>query len=530
MPAIEFDAIAGLDRKSSETDLSKEFATKLANLSTTKKPGALAKDGAYTDVSTSLVGADLPASLTRKSLAEIGLTLPSDTDIHITHVQNASSENLVFVGKYWDGSSAFVADWLELTEHEGPYTLEADDITAGTNASTIVIDSGHPDFSDLSSVNDFYNGWTVVVDIAAGEKQGAVVIDYAVATDKTFTLSTGAITSVAAADTFTLGRYAIMADGIGESSSGSPPRYGHITNVDDVIRFLTRENAVVGMTGNAEQFPTQYQLHYGYVNRKFGSTGGAGSDSFNDFWFDVEQLLKPNIDSTGSRGAMSTIVTNSGGSLDVGVWEITFAYEYDGTQIGPLSDPLTVTTTSGPDFREIDLGLRIPYTGGYDSSVMEYVSAYDLSDVPDGFYAPFMISRRCTGVYVFAKGPNDSIGLLVDVLNSAAGVANPVPFASADDADNNLVRQASGFLSLIVDFNTAPAGSSYITLVGQTNLRPNFKYGTAIGSHFIPAAVRNVTSDVKSTLVPSVAAKVRLAPSDPPSPPVIPAPFVIDAT
>ena len=117
------DKINGINRKASPTDLDKSFLQELKNLSLTKKPGALVKDSFYNDVSDTLVGT-LPASVTLKSLFELGLTSPSNQDIYLLHVTDAGSNNRLYVGPYWNGSS-FISSWLELTEHEGEYTAGA---------------------------------------------------------------------------------------------------------------------------------------------------------------------------------------------------------------------------------------------------------------------------------------------------------------------------------------------------------------------------------------------------------------------
>lgn len=509
MPSIVFDNISALDKKSSETDINKNTATVLTNLSTTKKPGALVKDGAYTDVSSSLVGADLPSGLTRKNLFQMALTRPSNTDIYLAHVTDSNSKNRIYVGKYWDGS-VFQSDWRELTEHEGPYTLVAADITAGTNANQLVVDDDNTDFTDLSTTNDYYNGWFLVVDIAAKVKTACLITDYTVtATTKTFDVIDASLTGIAASDTFSLARSLVFADGIGKSSSGAPPRYADIAQIDDSkIIWKGRENVAIGMTGNAREFPTQFQLWYGYIKNNYGNTDeDGGTTSIDDFYLELQQLIKPFVTESPPSNEQSVIeasASGGGSDLTTGDWKLYAAYEYDGFQIGSLSSSYTVTVSSG---NSIFANIRVPLIGCYDGTSVtissftatatnKHVRAYETGDETDYAHSS-LVSRRVSAVRLYAQTPDDDNIYFVRryiISYSDTFEAKAPPLALTDDlvmvyADSGIMIGVTG--AIAQEATQVTGNQTYTQQAGQENLETNFRYGNYVGSHFVAAAIRN---------------------------------------
>lgn len=527
MPSIEFENFVAVDQKSSPTDLRKEIAQTITNLSTTKKPGALVKDGAYSDVSSSLLGAAFPSSITFKALAEWGIVNPANTDLFLLHAtaDDYSDEDQVHIGQSDDDTdlSALPATGSrELTEHEGPYTLIAADITAGTDADAIVVDDDNTDFDDLSTTNDYYNDWFMVVSIAANETTEVIVLDYAVtATTKTFTVKTGALTGIAASDSFSLARSRVYSDGIGETSAGAPPRYGSLT-VDDIIRWRARENAIIGLTGNQSAFPTQFNLWVGYIARNLGGSDLGDAESIADFYFDNAQMQKPNVGSSSGDltaapagnptiGVLDTEVGSPAGSLTTGSWSVYVAYEYDDLQIGPLSDAQTITVGSG-EF--INYTIRLGWTSAYDSTDLTgklvnydaYVQAYaDNEETPFG--SKWLISRRITAVRVYFTIPGSTdiqyltrheVSYLDSTRSSKTGGGN---------IDSHFALSAAGVLKVtyFLVLESSLSSTTYSDDVGQTDLRPNFKYGTAISSHFLGAGIRTETGERKNNnLIASV--------------------------
>jgi hypothetical protein len=351
MASIVIDKFGGIDRKSNDTDLSPSIGRQVKNFSTTKRPGALGKSGSYADAASTVFGSTLPASITWQNIAEIPLTLPENRDIYILHGKSGSNHHL-WVGKYWNGS-AFVSGFVKITENEGSYTCDA-----GTSGSQIV------DTQLSSSVDDYYNGWVVTLNNSAASLViSAIVQDYN-GTTKTLSFKTDALGSgglaAASGDTYYISRTPVLANTVGAGVG--------IANVDDIIRFLPRENAVICMTGNANQFPTQYQLWYGYINREYGVS--SPTETFNNFYLDAQQLQKPALSSSLSnqRGIMQ-LTPQSGGSLAAGTWTIYAAYEFDGFQIGPISDGYAVTLADNNN--SIRIYTELPLNGSFFDTTTE---------------------------------------------------------------------------------------------------------------------------------------------------------------
>lgn len=494
---VHIERIEGLDNTSSDTDLKMSIATELKNFSTTKSPGKLSKAGAYSIDESTLFGSNLGSIGTIQNATELSLTQPSSQDIYIIHSNDGSNDRLYY-GKYWDGSS-FQNGTEEITEHVATQiTLIAADVTAGTNADKIVIDSTNSDYGDLSTTDDYYNQWIITVTIASASKTtAAVVTDYdydGVADTKTLTVTTGALNGIAASDTFYLSKYPVIA----YNSSGSD--LGGIAVVDDDIRFLKRENAVIGMTGNTSKFPTQYQLWFGYINaRRFGDS--SSSSTFSDFWFDVQQMLAPAMSEAVGHANRSilelTKQSSVGATIDQEMWEFKTAYEYDGFQLGPLSrERVFVDLSGGPGDESIRIYLNIPYNACYDSSVTDYRRAYDSryeSEEMPSSYSGHLLSRRVTGLYIFAKNSTVTGGLYKQLKYYViSGDADEVDLGSNDvltlDATGMLKISGTGYLEYISD---PTVGDVYETVAGQSGLRPNFKYATPFEDHIIVGAIRN---------------------------------------
>lgn len=507
MPSLVIDKARGIDRRSSEIDIDPAFATQLKNFSLTKRPGAWTKSGAYADAATSLFGAALPASITWKNIGELGLTQPSNIDIYVLHGQDASNNHHLWVSNYWDGS-AFQTGFKKLTESDGQFIAGS-----GTNANQVVVNSTDASWASLSATNDYYNGQILTIDIdGASLKTAAIVQDYQVtATTKTFVLNTGSLGSgglvAAADDTFYVSRSPLLAD----AASGT---IGGIPQVDNIIRFAFLENSLWGMTGNTYVFPTQYQVWYGYVNRHYGTTDGTGSDEqYSDFWLDLQQPLAPYVDSTPATNRKGVLVPTAaaGGSLTVGDWQIYCAYIYDDVSIGPLSSPYTVTTSGGN--QRISISIRMGYENCYDTGDNTFVAAYDPDNqgdtVPTNF-SPHLLSRRVTGLRIYAKIPGETDPKFINDVNSSGTnltTADILVSSVKDDETVNDILQMSvnGLLNGSLSFDNDPTGNTYLQDVGQTNVRPNFKYGVALDSHFIVAGIRIEGGEIKNNyLISSV--------------------------
>lgn len=500
MASLVIEKAKGIDRRSSDIDIDPSYATQLKNFSLTKRPQAWSKTGTYADAATSLFGEALPANITWLNIAEMGLTQPSNTDIYVLHGKDASNNHHLWVSHYWDGS-AFQSGFRKLTESAGQFTAGS-----GTNANQVVVNSTDASWASLSATNDYYNGQILTIDIdGASLKTAAIVQDYQVtATTKTFLLNTGSFGSgglvAAADDTFYVSRSPLF----GDAASGT---IGGITQVDDIIRFAILENSLWGMTGNTYEFPSQYQIWYGYVNRHYGTTDGTGSDEqYSDFWLDLQQPLAPYVDSspaTNRKGILSASAV-AGGNLTVGDWQIYCAYIYDGISIGPLSSPYTVTTSGGN--QRISLSIRIGYENCYDTGDNTFVAAYDPDNqgdtVPTNF-SPHLVSRRVTGLRIYAKIPGESEPKFVDDVNSsgtALTTADIIVSATKDSETVNNVLQmtVNGLLNGSLSFDNDPTGNTYVQDVGQTNIRPNFKYGVSLDSHFIAAGIRVEDGEIKN--------------------------------
>lgn len=483
MPSLVIDRFLGLDKKSSDTDLDKRIAKKLENLSTTKKFGALSKDGAYTDVSSTLVAA-VPTGITFKSLFQFSITSPSSQDTYLLYGLDGSSNERIYWGNYWNGSS-FTAGWLELTEHEGPYTIAADDITAGTDADNLIIKDTNALYASLSTTADYYNDWFLVATNntathAGNDRLALRVTDYAIgATTKTFTIKTGGLTGVVATDKFTLCRNQVLADGIAESGSGTPPRYAGLPQVDTVIRWLKRENSAIGMTGNTNQFPSQYQLWFGYVNRTFGKTNAV---AVNDFFLEMEQLQAPDALAYGGD------ITTGSGNLDAAFsYAFHACFVYDGVQLGPLANIFLPgqSSLSGSTSYILAQG-RIPFDISYSADGGPAAASAHLHDDFPTNYNTSLLSRRVTAIRIY----------LEKLTSYDPTFVIEYDIASSDTSIIDCVMDSNGVLEIpSTTFSEEASGNTYLQDAGQTNIRPNFKYGAAISSHFLAAAIRNESGD-----------------------------------
>jgi hypothetical protein len=456
MSSINFEQFFGLDKKSSPTDIDKKFFQEIKNLSTTKQPGKLVKDGAYSDVSDSLVGT-LPADIDDiKSIAQLSLTRPSEQDVYLIHAQDGSNNHKLWVGPYWNGSS-FTNEWLELTENVGSETCGA-----ASTASQIDIASGESGFANYSTTDDYYNDWFVYISNISAT---ARVTDYSNdGSNATWTVTTNGLTGITAStDTFVLFKYPVI-------------RENDIAAVDDVVRWAVKENTAIGMTGNTSSFGTQYNLWYGYINRTFGTTN---PHAFNDFWLDTQQMLAP-----PSGDEIQTQQFSGAGGMTDATWHIFFAYEYDGDQIGPLSETAVAQATSAPN-DHLRITVSLPFDANYDSG-----GPYDLFAFTDTYrptdYDPSPLSRRVTALRVYLRQSTSS---------ASPTFAGRYVISSSDTSEIDFALGADGILEEVIEYGEDPTGNTYLQDVGQTNLRPNFKYGTALGSHFLAAAVRTQSGE-----------------------------------
>lgn len=496
MPSCVIEKFKGIDRKSASTDIDKDAAQELVNFNQSDKPGALTKDGEYADAASALFGTTLPASITWQNLAEMNLTLPDNRDIYVLHGKDAGNDHHLYVSPYYDGS-AFQNAFLKLTECEGRLTAGV-----GTNGSTIVC-SGL-----ASSANDYYNGWFVYLNnAAAGVAVAAVVVDY-VGSTKTLSFKTSALGSgglaAASGDTFYISRFPLL----GNFGSSSPDG---IANVDDIIRFHQGENKLIGMTGNGFQFPTQYMLWYGYINRYYGN--GSPSQQYKNFWLDSQQMLKPYADEAPASNVTCPFhAYNPGvvaGSLTIGTWYFYYAFEYDGYQIGPLSEPFGKDETATPDdgtetsgsLRTIRVHFFFPINGGYLASHPIFSGARFIRTFESEItsYNNILLSRRITGVYFFAKKPGETTIRLINTGHFSG--ANPLSLMNIDTADSDFDFDANEqYLSVdngtgYFDLDSDPTGDTYEELVGQTGVRPNFKFGAALDDHFLGAGIITDTDE-----------------------------------
>jgi len=470
MASLIIDKAKGIDRRSSDIDIEPSFATQLKNFSLTKRPQAWAKTGTYADIATTLFGEALPASITWLNAHEITLTRPDDDDLILLHGKDASDKHHLWVNKKFNGST-FDTETVKLTEVEGRLTADS-----GTNASQIV------DSELSSSEDDYYNGWYVYCNLLGAANVSAIVQDYDGDT-KTLTFLTGALNNATTGTTYFISRSPIGTIG---SSAANP---GGIAAPQDKIRFLARENTAIGLVGNESSFPVTYGLWYGYINRQFGITGTGSPKTFNNMFLDVYQPMKPYIDDSPASGVESMIVGTllSGvGSLTDGDWEIYAAFIYDGYQIGPLSeDSFTVTTAGGND--GILVTIKIPYEASFDTD--SYIT-YDTGDVPTA-YNYHIISRRITGIRIYAKKPGDADAKFVNTVSAGyTSTDGQIILSDSDGTAVQAVLQADGFLEATIGFLTDPSGNTHLQDVVQTNTRPNFKYGVALDSHFIVAGIK----------------------------------------
>ncbi len=484
MPSLVIDRFLGLDKKSSDTDLDKRIAKKLENLSTTKKNGALSKDGAYTDVSTSLVGADLPASRTRKSLFELSLTSPSVSgtpiqDIYLCHATNSGGDNEIYVGKYWDGSSAFVSNWLELSEAEGAYTTDAT-----TTASSVI--SNEP----VRTTTDYYKGWWIIVTIGGVLRPAIITASSVSAGVTTFTVTTGALNGIAASgEAFSLFRYNISS-GIASAT------------IDDDIRWKVFENSVIGMLGNTSIFPTQFNLWYGYISRTVGITN---AETLNDFYLDIQAPLRPDTSTVVSNqvGIIQSITasnTGSGALSNNETYGINIAYIYDGFQIGPLGGWRSIAMGASDD--TATLVLHIPFLAQYYSADTNFVNAYSKLAFAKSITEPFwpglpgsykhqLLSKRVTGIIIYTRD-----NTLTNTI--AFQVEKTIASSSTDSGEIDFVMSAEKILTITITIHEHLSGNTHLQDIGQHNLFPNFKYGAGLSNHFIAAAIRNYTGERKS--------------------------------
>lgn len=483
MPELLIERAKGIARKTALSDIDKDFFQELKNVNFNAKPGILTKDGKYSDISTSLVGANLPSSRVRKSLFELSVTEPSVSgktiqDIYLCHVKSGSDHE-IYVGKHWDGSSAFNNSWLELSEAEGAYTTDAT-----TTESSVL--SNEP----IGTTTNFYKGFIIIVTIGGVLRPAIVIASSLSAGVTTFTVTTGALNGIAASgEAFSLFRYNI--------SSGIASAI-----IDDVIRWKAFGNSAIGMLGNTSIFPTQFNLWYGYVGRTVGITN---AETLNDFYLDIQALLRPDTSVVFSNqvGIIQSIAasnTANGALTNNETYGINIAYIYDGFQIGPLGGWRSIAMGASDD--TITLVLHIPFLAQYYSADTNFVNAYSSLAFAKSTTEPFwpgvpgsykhqLLSKRVTGVRIYTRDNTETNTISFSVEKILAS-------SSTNSGEIDFVMSTEKILTVTITINEHLSGNTHLQDIGQSNLFPNFKYGTALSTHFLAAAIRNYTGERKS--------------------------------
>jgi hypothetical protein len=496
---LRFPSIRSINTRVSDVNLKTEFADSIQNLVANSEIGSLVKLGFYEDVTSELFGAALDSTLTVKSVFEFKVVTPSIKKIYIVHAVDENDKDRIYVSQSLSGTT-FTNEILELTEHVGNVFAGA-----GSSATQIVVNNTDASWSKLSDTSGYYaDGWCMVVDIAAGQKTGALIEGYTVtATTKTITVKANALTGIVATDEFSLARSFLLADGIGESVD-SNNRYGGLT-IDDIIRWQSRQNTAVGMTGSESDFPSQFQLWYGFSNNNYGDTdiGGQAFGGDNRYTLEYLQQLAPSV---GQRsGTKDNVIGRenllfSGSLPDATDYEIFGAYEFEDGSIGKLSTGKATATTSSPALA-FDIWIKVPIAAGYHANNVtydsftinasnQYVHAYE----EGGDYASvYSLGRRVTAVRLYIRNATTGSNTFFLARFVIAWPDNPPD--DSGDTDYNCIYVATegmcfGALSVSAEseFNT---NNTYTQDVEQSPLMSNFKYGRYLDQHFLAANIIN---------------------------------------
>jgi len=490
-----------LDKKTAATDLPINAAQKSVNLTPVRQPGKMVKIGNYLNDLTPLIGqSTLGSDITAiKSFKEVPLTRPEARDVFIFHGADGVQEDHLYVGPNYNRDTATFDNGLsKITDKVGKFTT----VDAGTNASQIVILAANPNFGLYSDTNDTYNRWYVTYNLGPGGSVGSVVLDYTVVVgvSKTFTFITGGLSPSSGTGNFMLGRYPAH----GNRDIG--PTLAGLTVSESMIRFINRENLSIGGTGTGSQFPGQIAVWYGWIDREFGSTLAAGTGpTFDDFWFDTQQMLMPFVDNAPPppfRSAINVTLAPPSGTATANVangdWQVFIAYQYDGFQVGPLSEPFNINKSGA--INALVIQMQLGFESNFETVSAEYLIAFDTNPTPltptkiPNEYNPYIISRRITGVYLFAKAPGSNAIVFIDTLNTTTTTPdrNPSSVSGFEKKDGDFTHLANGTLGRIVEMVDDPISTvTYSEFVGATGVRPNFKYGLSVDDRFVAANIIN---------------------------------------
>jgi hypothetical protein len=408
-------------------------ATKAENVDL-EAPGLLQKQKGYVKVE------DAPTGVTIISAVEHVLELPSPygtKQIKMIHGQDGGGRDEIWWKPYWDIiTEAWLDAWQELTEFEGPYTMDAgttttdvDDSVSGSLAQDGVVD--YYNFwvvmnvtrQATAEVYDNTDGHLLLRDAIAAQASGDTYFVYrfslqkyieganTIDTGTEFTLKDTALLSdiedyyvgwklvnTTRSATVTITAYDAgqqtlthpsVANGGNQANGDAYYIYKdtHDIGVDDVIRFFPRENAIEMSLGNDNGFPAKAPLWFGFITERYFLLNGTGSSetTFVGFWLTRNVLEEPD----------TTVidVTDSGaGTLANDTYFFKASYIYDGYQEGPLSSAVSIAVAGG---NALNVQFDIPL---WSSNVTNRPSKFET-----------ILNKRTTHIKLYAaKGANAS--------------------------------------------------------------------------------------------------------------------------
>lgn len=483
MPKLEIPVITDLNKKTSDIDLPITVARKCVNLSTTEQPGALVKTNFYTDVSSSLVSS-LPAGHTLQNIFEFSITDPEDKQVFLIHTKKGGADHLLmgpsyqpsFLGLGSSQTRQFNSAWVDLLERE-------ETVVDAMSVHNDLIISG---LANLS-ITDYYLGWYVrVLDInGTGVNVDGVCSGGSDSNSLKFPDNT--FSGIASGETVIVSRAPFV---LNSGDDGFPV-------VDDIIRFLKRESTCLLITGNTNEYPTQIQGLLSYIAYRIFLTTSVIAQVYR-FNLDMEQAPKPYASASPAAGTASPIVFSNITTTEEmtdGDWELAYAFEYDGFQIGPLSE---VFELSKPTTQGINIEEEYAYHSMRDSGDANWIKQW--ADGAPGFYQQ-LIGDRVTGVYIFGKIPGETTFKLFEADEISGATQMPMPIRESIfkeptldprvhyDYTDGYFTQLSGFDTKIIFKD--PTGPTYEELVGKSQVFPNYKYSVATDNHYIAAAIHN---------------------------------------
>jgi len=349
----------------------------------------------------------------------------------IVYGKDGGGRDEVWWKPYWDPETeAWVDAWQELTEFEGPYTMDA-----GTSTSQIT------DTELLSTVDDFYNEWVVVnitrqtsmtvddydegtdvltlKDVIASQTNGdkyfiyrfplAMSIEGPYAAD-TNTTTTELIDSElkAQVDDYYNGWILVnttrslevtVTDYDGQAKKLTHPviagqvatdayyiyRDDHNIRVNsEKVRFFQRHQSVEISLGNDEPYPLKSPLILSFIRPTFYFQVGGDNLKFSGFWFSRNVLDHP--DKTSMDGSFGTGIHDAGsGTLADVTWYFKCSYIYDGYQESRLSESFSLDPAST---NEIDLRVSSTFQTSFPTSRPSFFGA--------------VLNRRISHIRVYA--------------------------------------------------------------------------------------------------------------------------------